>query len=129
MAIASLIESNVSVTIRHSESEPTASVAATASANRGDATGADRRLKPVAPVDGVMAEHPSCGRESPATVNMSRDSPAILRQGRLEHGQNTADVPMWPVSRLGGDARRIVDFITIPAPIHADEAGRLLDTA
>jgi hypothetical protein len=59
MAIESLIESNVSVTTRQSESEPIASVAATASVNRDDATGAERRLKPTPPVDGVMAGHPS----------------------------------------------------------------------
>jgi hypothetical protein len=59
MAIESLIESNVSVTTRQSESEPIASVAATASVNRGDATGAGRRLKPTAPVGGVMAGYPS----------------------------------------------------------------------
>jgi hypothetical protein len=59
MAIESLIESNVSVTTRQSETEPIASVAATASVNRDDATGAGRRLKPVAPVGGVMAVYPS----------------------------------------------------------------------
>jgi hypothetical protein len=58
MAIESLIESNVSVMTRQSESEPIASVAATASVNRDDATGAERRLKPIAPVCGVMAGYP-----------------------------------------------------------------------
>ncbi len=49
------IENTVSVTIRQSDSEAIASEAATASINRVEATGAARPLKPVAPVDRVMA--------------------------------------------------------------------------
>jgi hypothetical protein len=86
MAIESLIESNVSVTTRQSESEPIASVAATASVNRDDATVAERRLKPIAPVGGVMAGSLQRERESPAIVKRSLYSPAILGQSSLEHG-------------------------------------------
>jgi hypothetical protein len=50
-----LIESTVRVTIRHSDSEPIASDAATASASREDATGAGRPVKPNAPGDRIMA--------------------------------------------------------------------------
>ena len=59
IAMETLIESTVRVTIRHSDSEPIASVAATASFSRDDATGAERPLKPAAPCDHVMAEVPS----------------------------------------------------------------------
>jgi len=49
------IESTVTVTIRQSDSEASTSEAATASINRVEATGAERPLKPVAPVHRVMA--------------------------------------------------------------------------
>jgi hypothetical protein len=51
-----LIESTVSATIRHSDSEPSASAAATASIKRGEAAGALRPPKPVAPGDRIMVE-------------------------------------------------------------------------
>ena len=50
-----LIESTARVTIRHSDSEPIASAAATASVNRDEATGAAGLSKPAAPDDRVMA--------------------------------------------------------------------------
>jgi hypothetical protein len=50
-----LIESTVRATIRHSDTEPIASEAATASVSRDEATGADGLSKP-APDDRVMAE-------------------------------------------------------------------------
>jgi hypothetical protein len=59
IAMETLIENTVRVTIRHSDSEPIASVAATASVNREQATGAERPLKPQAPCDRIMAEIPS----------------------------------------------------------------------
>src|SRR5229473_8355375 len=62
-----LIENTVRVTIRHSDSEPIARVAATASVNREQATGAERPLKPQAPCDRIMAEFLRCAGESPAT--------------------------------------------------------------
>ncbi|MGZ3297035.1 MAG: hypothetical protein ACXU9D_27655, partial [Xanthobacteraceae bacterium] len=58
MAIETLIESTVRVTIRHSDSAPIASEAATASVSRDDATGAERLLKPAAPGDRFMAGRP-----------------------------------------------------------------------
>jgi hypothetical protein len=50
-----LIESTVTATIRHSDSEPTASVAATAPVNRDEA-GALRLLKPATPGDPIMVQ-------------------------------------------------------------------------
>ena len=49
-----LIESTVRATIRHSDSEPIASAAATASVNRDEAAGVLRPLKPAAPGDRIM---------------------------------------------------------------------------
>ena len=51
-----LSENTVSVTIRHSDSEPIASEAATTSCNRDEATGAERPSKPAAPSYRLMAE-------------------------------------------------------------------------
>jgi hypothetical protein len=102
IAIESLIESNVSVTTRQSESEPIASVAATASVNRDDATGAAWRLKPIAPVGGVMALYPSTRARITRVVKRSLYSPAIFGQSSLEHGEKGA---CWMrTARLGGDA-------------------------
>jgi hypothetical protein len=50
----SLCDSTVRVTIRQSDSEATASEAATASNSRGDATTIAGQLKPAAPEDRVM---------------------------------------------------------------------------
>ena len=50
-----LIDSTVSVTIRHSESEPIASEAATALVNRDEATSAAWPSKPAARGDRIMA--------------------------------------------------------------------------
>jgi len=80
IAMATLIESNVRVTIRHSDSEPIASVAATASASRDEATGADGLSKPAGPGDRIMAEILQCTGESPATSRILQESPAILRR-------------------------------------------------
>jgi len=55
MAIATLIDSTVRVTIRHSDNEPIASEVATASVSWDDA-GAEPPLKPAAPGDRFMAE-------------------------------------------------------------------------
>jgi len=57
----------VRVTARHSDSTLSASEAATASINRGDATGALWLLKPVAPGDRIMVSILACAGESPAT--------------------------------------------------------------
>jgi hypothetical protein len=49
-----LLDSTVTATIRHSESEAIASEAATASISRGDATATVGLVKPAAPEDRVM---------------------------------------------------------------------------
>ena len=49
-----LIESTVSVTARHSDSEPIASEAAMALVSREEATGARRLSKPAVPGDRIM---------------------------------------------------------------------------
>jgi hypothetical protein len=54
IATETWIESTVRATIRHSDSEPIASDAATASISRDEATGAERPLKPAAPGDRIM---------------------------------------------------------------------------
>ena len=60
IAMETLIESTVRVTIAHSDNEQIASEAATASFRRDDeATGAERPLKPVAPGDRIMVRDPS----------------------------------------------------------------------
>jgi hypothetical protein len=64
MAMVTLIDITVSATIRHNDSDPTASEAATAWINRCEATGLERSSKP-APTPGnrIMVIHPSrCGR-------------------------------------------------------------------
>jgi hypothetical protein len=55
IAMLTLIDSTVRLTITHSDSEQIASVAATASVSLDEATGAERPLKPKAPGDRIMA--------------------------------------------------------------------------
>jgi len=96
IAMATLIESTVRVTIRHSDSEPIASEAATASVSRDEATGADGRTKPAAPGDRIMAEILQGAGESPATWKILQESLAILGRRRLESGEmaaGSADIP------------------------------------
>ena len=75
-----LIDSTVRVTITHSDIEPIASVAATASASRDEATGADGLSKPVARGDRIMAGILQGVGESPTTPLILQESPAILRR-------------------------------------------------
>jgi hypothetical protein len=56
IAMLTLIDSTVRVTISQSDSEPIASEAATASVSRGEATGAERLPKPAAPGDRIMVQ-------------------------------------------------------------------------
>jgi len=58
IAMLTLIDITVSATIRHSESEPIASEAATALVNRDEATGAAWPSKPAARDDRIMAGNP-----------------------------------------------------------------------
>jgi hypothetical protein len=67
MAIETLIDSIVRVTIRHSDNEPIASEAATAPANLEEETGACGRSKLTAPGDRIMVEILQGAGESPAT--------------------------------------------------------------
>ncbi len=67
IAMLTLIDSTVRATIRHNDSEPIASEAATASISRDEATGAERPLKPAAPGDRIMAGILQGAGESPAT--------------------------------------------------------------
>ena len=63
------IDSTVRLTIRHSETAPNASEAATAWVSRDEATGAERLAKPTAPSDRFMVEFLECtgdAGESPA---------------------------------------------------------------
>jgi hypothetical protein len=55
IAMLTLIETTVRVTIRQSDREPIASEAATASVSRGT-TGAERPTKPAAPADRIMVQ-------------------------------------------------------------------------
>jgi len=55
IATLTLIDSTVRATIRHSDSEPIASEAATASVSRDETIGAERIWKPAAPGDRLMA--------------------------------------------------------------------------
>jgi hypothetical protein len=56
IAMLTLIENTVRVTISDNDSAPIASEAATASVSRDEATGAEWPLKPAAPDDRIMAE-------------------------------------------------------------------------
>src|ERR1700721_3641025 len=73
IAMLTLIENTVRVTIRHSDSEPIASAVATASISRGEATGTEWPSKPPAPDDRIMAEFLSCASESLATPETCRN--------------------------------------------------------
>jgi hypothetical protein len=77
IAMLTLIEKTVRVTIRHSDSEPIASAVATASVSREEATGAEWLSKPPAPDDRIMAEFLRCASESLAT--------AITRKNRRQY--------------------------------------------
>jgi hypothetical protein len=71
IAMLTLIDSTARATIRHSDSEPIASEAATASISLDEATGAERPLKPKAPGDRFMARDPSRRCESPRNTSNS----------------------------------------------------------
>jgi hypothetical protein len=90
IAMLTLIENTVRLTIRHSDSEPIASAVATASISRDEATGIERLSKPAAPDDRFMAEFLRCAGESPATRNISQGSLATLRRSGLENGKMRA---------------------------------------
>jgi hypothetical protein len=97
IAMATLVDSTVRVTIRHSDSEPSASEAATASVSRDEATGVDGLSKPAGPGDRIMAEILQGAGESPAVSRILQESPAILRRRRLENGEMAAAPRVMPV--------------------------------
>lgn len=66
IAIDTRIDSTVSVTAKHSDKAPIASVAAIALVNREDATGAGRPEKPTVPDDRIMVQFLQDAGESPA---------------------------------------------------------------
>ncbi len=100
IAIETLIENTVRVTITKSDNAPIASVAATASVSRDDAAGAERALKPAPPGDHFMAGDPlESGRESPAWIERLRKWLAILRQNRLKIGKIEARSAFKPTTR------------------------------
>ena len=73
IAMLTLIENTVRVTIRHSDNEPIASAAATASIIRDEATGAEWPSKPPAPDDRIMAEFLRYASESLAMPKFRRN--------------------------------------------------------
>jgi hypothetical protein len=79
-----LIDSTVSATIRHSESAPIASEAATALVNRDEATGAAWLSKPAARDDRIMAGNPQIAGESPAEPAFRRNRRQYLGGGDLK---------------------------------------------
>jgi hypothetical protein len=80
IATPTLIDSTVRATIRHSDSEPIASEAATASVSLDETIGAERIWKPAAPGDRLMAGILQGAGESPAARGILQGSPAILRR-------------------------------------------------
>src|ERR1700687_831269 len=118
--MAILVESDVRVTIRQSDTAPSASEAATAWVSPDEATSAARPSKPAASGDRVMAEILECAGESPAACKVFRSN----------HGQycgKTAQkMAKWRrqqvlLLNLGGNAGRIVELGAGP-PVHGDEA-------
>ena len=83
IAMLTLIENTVRVTITHSDSEPIASEAATASASRDEATGAGRRSKPAGRATGSWSDFLHCAGESPANT-------ARCRRARRQYCGDTA---------------------------------------
>src|ERR1700738_1415028 len=120
--MVTLIDSTVRVTIRHSDSAPNASEAATARVNRCEATGAERLSKPAAPGDRIMAEFLQRASESPgATTRNLKGTAGNIGAGMPEKWQNggnaggyarysTGTPASLAASRLGGNPRRILDL-------------------
>jgi hypothetical protein len=107
IAMLTLIDITVSATIRHSESAPIASEAATALVNRDEATGAAWPSKPAARSDRVMAGKilKDRGRITRGT-RLSQESQAIFGRQRPERGKTTAEMPVMPAVFSGIRRRR-----------------------
>jgi len=130
-----LIESMVRVTIRHSDSEPIASEAATVRVSRDEATGPGRVLKPAGPDDRIMAgilqwraNHPQrfqnfagiAGNIGAAVPRKWQNGGDFACYARYSSGTSAI------ASRLGGNAGRVLG-IGVRAPVHGDETGGLFD--
>jgi hypothetical protein len=101
IAMLTLIDITVRATIRHSDSEPIASEAATALINRDEATGAAWPSKPAARGDRIMAgKSLDRGRITRGT-RFSQESQAIFGRRRLESGKTTAEAVVMPAVSLG----------------------------
>jgi hypothetical protein len=87
IAMLTLIDSTVSATIRHSDSEPIASEAATALIKRDEATGAAGPSNPAARGDRAMAEILKGAGESPAEPGL----PSNRRQDLGERPENATE--------------------------------------
>jgi hypothetical protein len=130
--MVTLIDSNVSATIRHSDNEPTASVAATAWINRGEATGAERPLKPVASPDNrIITAHPSRPGRITRTLKASERTGRIAAEPNQKMVKPRRNVSFCSQSilpirvlRLGGNPGRVAG-IRVGTPIHGHEAGGL----
>src|SRR5438876_3783478 len=99
--MVTLIETTVSVTIRHSDSAPIASEAATVSVSRDEATGAERPSKPAPPGDRIMAEILHCAGESPATSgDCNRRHRQYCGGAPSENGEIAARRAVMPAIRV-----------------------------
>jgi hypothetical protein len=96
IAMLTLIDSTVSATIRHSESEPIASEAATAPVNRNEATDAAWQSKPAARGDRIMAGKSSKRGRITRGTRFLQESQAILGRHRPENGKTTAETVVMP---------------------------------
>src|ERR1700704_4774532 len=92
-----LIDSTVRATIRHSESEPIASEAATALVNRDEATGAAWPSKPAARSDRIMAGKSLSAGESPAEPVVRSNRWQYLGGADPESGKTTAARALCPL--------------------------------
>src|ERR1700716_4172201 len=105
-----LIDSTVSVTIRHSDSEPIASEAATALVNRDEATGAAWPSKPAARGDRIMAGNPWRHERITRGTRFLQESRAIFGRNRLKNGKITA-------------AKAVMPAVSAPSGVRSDTGG------
>ena len=113
IAMLTLIDITVRATIRHSETEPIASEAATALVNRDEATGAARLSKPAARGDRMMAGKSLNRGRITRGPRFSQESQAIFGRRGLESGKTTAAAAVMPaVSRVQASAAMLAESVT-----------------
>jgi hypothetical protein len=97
-----LIESTASATIRHSDSEPIASAAATASVNADEAVGALWPLKPAAPDGRIMVWIPLKARANHLRHrrNLATLAGNIGAAAASKNGRNAAKPSVMPAIPL-----------------------------